>query len=356
MELIREFRRDDIPEVLELFRTAFLGNGKRAPGALETYFDRVFFDSPWYDPELPSFVHLDGQGTIIGFVGVQPRRMVLRGLRLRAAVATKLMVSPSAGAPLAAVRLLSRVFAGPQDLLLSDLSNDAGRRIWEGLGGETALLYSLQWQRPVRPARHSLAWLHARGVPAVITGGLKPLGSAADALFARWDAAGFRKAFSGYTTEDLPPDLLATRFPELCSDRALRPEYDQRGLQWVLGVAQRNEPHRLLRQRLVRDPRGVVVGWFLYFLQRGGVSEVLQLVAARGAGEAVFHLLLTDAWGGGATMLSGRMEPGLVRELALRHCYFRQAGLWTLVYSRRGEVLDPIRSGSACLSRLEGEW
>ena len=356
MERIRAFRREDIPPVLELFRTAFLRTGKSVPMELDTYFDRVFFESPWYDEELPSFVHLDRSGRIIGFVGVQPRPLLLRGRRIRAAVATKLMAAPSAGEPLAAVRLLSKVFAGPQDLLLSDLSNDAGRRIWEGLGGTTALLYSLQWQRPVRPARHSLSWLHARGVPALVIGGLRPLGSVADAVVARIAAGRFRDAFPGYTTEDLPLSLLVARFPELSSDRALRPEYDEQSLEWLLRIAQKNEPHRVLRQRLVRDGHGELVGWFLYFLEPGGESEVVQLVAGKGAGDAVFHLLLADAWSCGAVMLTGRLEPNMVREMSVRHSYFRQVGPWMVAHSTQPDILEPIRSGSAFLSRLEGEW
>ena len=356
MELIRPFRREDIPSVLALFRKAFLEIGKSVPARLDTYFDRVFFESPWYDEELPSFVHLDRHGAVIGFVGVQPRPLLLRGRRLRAAVATKLMASPSDGGSLTAIRLLSKVFAGPQDVLLSDLSNEAGRRIWEGLGGATALLYSLQWQRPVRPARHSLAWLRARGVPSVITGGLRPLTSIADALIARLPAGDFRRSLPGYSTEELTPDVLIARFPVLAGDRALRPEYDARSLRWLLNVAQENEPHRGLRQRLVRDPRGEIVGWFLYFLEPGGVSDVVHLLAAKGAAAVVFDQLLADAWDCGAVMLSGRLEPGMVREMSLRHTYFRQTGPWTLVHSRQPEVLEAIRGGQAFLSRLEGEW
>jgi len=48
------------------------------------------------EADLPSFVYLDGGGSIVGFVGVQPRRLLLRGRRLRAAVATKLMVARAA--------------------------------------------------------------------------------------------------------------------------------------------------------------------------------------------------------------------------------------------------------------------
>lgn len=356
MEQIRAFRREDTPRVLELFRAAFLEAGKSVPANLETYFDRVFFESPWYDEALPSYIHLDRSGTIIGFVGVQPRPMVWRGRRVRAAVATKLMAAPSAGDSLVAVRLLSKVFAGPQDVLLSDLSNDAGRRIWEGLGGSTAPLYSLQWQRPVRPARHSLSWLRVHGVPRLITGGLRPLSAVADAIVARLAAGGLRQSPPGYTAEDLPLEVLVTQLPRLAGDRTLRPEYDERSLQWLLSVVRQNQPDHPLRQRLVRDPRGAVVGWFLYYLDPSGVSDVVHLLAGKGAAAVVFDHLLTDAWEHGAVMLSGRLEPGMVREMSLRHCYFRQTGPWTLAHSRQPELLEAIRSGSAFLSRLEGEW
>lgn len=356
MEQLRPFRWEDIPRVLELFRAAFLKAGNSVPDQLDSYFDRVFFESPWYDEELPSYVHLDRRGTINGFVGVQPRPMVLRGRPVRAAVATKLMVAPSAGDPLAAVRLLGQAFAGPQDLLLSDLGNDAGRRIWEGLGGSTVLLYSLQWQRPVRPARHSLSWLRVHGVPKVITGGLRPLSAVADAVVARVTAGGVRKLPAGYSIEDLSPDVLVAQFPRLAGDRALRPEYSERALQWLLNIVRQNEPQRVLRERLVRDSRGEVVGWFLYHLEPGGVSDVVQLLAAKGAAAVVFDHLLADAWDGGTAMLSGRLDPPMVREMSLRHCYFRQTGPWTLAHSRRHEVMDAIRAGNAFLSRLEGEW
>jgi len=355
VDLIRPFQREDIPAALQLFRGAFLRNGNRAPMALETYFERVFFENPWYDPDLPSYVHVSANGSIDGFVGVQPRRLRWRGRRLRVAVATKLMASPTA-TPLVAARLLGKVFAGPQDLLLSDNSNDAGRRIWEGLGGVMVLLYSLQWQRPLRPGRHALSWLRARGTPAIVTRGLQPLGSIADAVVARWGPMRARSASDGYSVADLPLDVLARRLPTLLAGRALQPEYDEPWLEWLLQIAQQNEPHRVLRRRLVSDDRQDPVGWFLYFLEPGAVAEVIQLVARKDAAPAVFDALVNDARTEGAAMLSGRLEPGMVREMSSRHCYFRQAEHCTLVHSKDREIRDAILGGNAYLSRLEGEW
>jgi hypothetical protein len=353
---IQVFRREEIPEVLALFRAAFVRNGNSGPGHLDTYLDRVFFESPWYDEELPSFVYRDRSGAIIGFAGVQPRPLLLDGRPLRGAVATKLMVSPTSGDPLAAGRLLKRVFAGRQDLLFSDLGTDAGRRMWEGLGGKTALLYSLHWQRPVRPARHVLAWLRARGVPGLIAGALRPLCAVTDGLMARWGARPGRAALAGHTIDDLPVDVMAAQFGTVCADRALRPAYDERALEWLLRVAQQNDPRRVLRRRVVRDARAEVVGWFVYLVEPGGVSEVLQLIARKGAADVVFQFLLADAWSAGAAMLGGRLEPTMVREMSERRSYFRQTGPWALAHAKDPAVLAAVLSGSAFLSRLEGEW
>src|SRR5947208_2126045 len=129
MEAIRAFRHEDIPRVAELFSSTFTHNGNSPLPGPDTYLQRVFFESPLHEEDMPSFVYLDARGSIVGFIGVQPRRLCLRGRRIRAAVATKLMVAPAARGSFAAARLLNRAFAGPQDVLFSDLSNDAGRRL-----------------------------------------------------------------------------------------------------------------------------------------------------------------------------------------------------------------------------------
>ena len=355
MDLIRPFERDDIPQVSQLFRAAFLHNGDHETATIEAYFAHVFFENPWHDDELRSLVHVTDSGSIDGFIGVQPKRWRFRGRRLRVVTATKLMTSSSA-APLVASRLLRRVFAGPQDLLFSDITNEAGRRIFEALGGATIPLYSLKWQRPVRPARHALSWLRAHGVPALFTHSLRPLGSAADTVLARWGPARSRSASDECSIDDLSLDVIAKHLPDLLANRALQPDYDTAWLEWLVGVVQETAPQCVLRRRLVRDAEQAPVGWFLYFVDPDGRAEVLQIAARKEARALVFDALLADAWSAGAAMLSGRLEPTMVREMSTRHCYFRQADHWTLVQTRDPEILATIASGNAFLSRLEGEW
>ena len=360
MDLIRPFQRDDIPAVQELFLRAFSRNGYHAPLAipLASYFERVFFDNPWYDDELPSLLHVNDGGAIDGFIGVLPKRLRFRGRPIRAIAATKLMAAPTA-APLVASRLVRHVLAGPQDLLFSDISNDAGRRIFEALGGAATLqLYSLKWQRPVRPARHALGWLEAHGTPRLVARSLRPLAAMADTALARWGPATVRSrsASDGYTIDDLPLDVAATRLPDVLGGRALQPDYDTQWLEWLLGIAQQMDPRRVLRRRLVRDAQQQPIGWFLYFVEPGGMAEVLQLVAKKGADAPVFDALLADARSAGAAIVAGKLEPSMVREMSARHCYFRQSEHWSLAHTKDPEILRAILDGNAFLSRLEGEW
>jgi len=354
VDLIRPFQRDDIPDVVKLFRWAFQRNGTHTDGELLSYFDRVFFENPWADDDLPSWVHVDDGGVLDGFIGVQPKRLRFRGRPVRAITATKLMAAPTA-TPLVASRLLRRVLAGPQQLLYSDIANDAGRRIFEALGGCTIMLYSLKWQRPLRPVRHAISWLKARGAPGAVTRLLGPIGSVADAVLSRGGPTRSPAVPDGYSVEDLPLTLLAQRLPDLVAQRPLYPEYDERWLEWVLSIAQQTIPHAVLRRRLVRDAAQSPAGWFLYFFEPGGSAEVLQLVARKDAHAAVFDALLADVRDAGATIVSGRLEPSMVNEMSARHCLFRRADHWTLVRTSDPEILGTIAAGRGFLSRLEGE-
>jgi len=58
----------------------------------------------------------------------------------------------------------------------------------------------------------------------------------------------------------------------------------------------------------VRD-RERLLGWYLYYAQAGGVSEVLQIAARDGSFDRVLLRLLADAWRHGAVAVRGRLRP-----------------------------------------------
>lgn len=349
---LRAFRRDDIPDVVALRQQVFRFSERRSAGVLGAYFERIFFHHPWPDEELPSWVHEDASGRVTGFLGVMPRRMLWRGQAIRTAVATQLMVEPQSRGLVG--RWLVRAFlAGPQDCSLSDTANDAARRIWESLGAGTSMIHSLVWLRPLRPCRDLTSRL-AHGLAA--RGALyaaRPLVAAGDAFAARRAGGAARKPAG--TIQPLTPALMLAHL-DVLGGRALRPAYEAGALDWLLEQAAEKRQFGTLERALVRDPSGEVAGWFLYFLNPGGASQVVQLAARPAAQALVLQHLFHHAWSRGAVTVAGRLEPALVPDLATLGCGFRRDGPWVLIHSRRPELMPAVERGDAFLSRLEGEW
>lgn len=352
---IRVLTERDVPAVAALLRRVYPEHGWTSESACEAYFRRILFDNPWRDLELPSWV-AEERGRICGLYAVLPRRMVLRGRPLRVAVGCQFMVDPAKRHSLTALQLVKACISGPQDLTLADGANDQARRMWIGLGGTAPLLYSLHWIRPLRPARHLLSVLNQRRVlsPA-LTLAARPVAALVDALAARLRPNRFLEEV-GIADEALTSAAMLTHMRDMLNGSALQPAYDARSLAWLLEQAAGFLRHGKLRGRAVLDRQQRVLGWYLYYVQPGGVSEVLQLAARNGSFDCVLQRLLADAWQQGAAAVRGRLEPRFAQHLSDRHCWLRMEGPWTLVHSRRADVIDAIQQGNAFFSRLEGEW
>src|SRR5687768_2377800 len=97
---IRRFGEKDVPLVASLHRTVW-GSGSSALdlGPYYEYFSRVFLENPSRNTELPSLVYEEHDGRIIGFLGIVPRRMVMNGRQVLAAVSSQFIVDPTSCVP-----------------------------------------------------------------------------------------------------------------------------------------------------------------------------------------------------------------------------------------------------------------
>ena len=353
MSPVRPMLRSDIPALVQLRKRSFAESAQPSEEALARYFETIFLDSPFRDPELPSLVYQDGP-QVIGFLGVISRPMVFREMPVRVAVSTQLMVDPGRrGTP--GVELLRAFLAGGQDLSFADTATTEASRLWERLGGALCPFPSLVWRRPLRP------WRDAVGQR------VRSLGGRVAARIARpaFDLADRRAVRTRMDPAHLPaPRARAAPFDasvvvrlssNLEGGPALRPVYEPETLSWLLEQAGRR-PIGTLQRRLVVSDSGREIGWYAYFANPGGLSEVLQAGAAAGQSGSVLDVLLQDAHAAGAVALEGRFDPLWSREIAARYCTMRFAGAWTVAHARRAELLETIASGKAMLSRLEGEW
>lgn len=347
----------DLPRLVELYRRVF-GGGNGLPGAaLTSQLDQLLFRHPWRDDRLPSLVYEDAHGRVIGCLGVVPRRFSLDGRPIQAAVSHTFMVEPGRRAGLAGLELLQAFLTGPQDLSLAE-GSDLSRKLIEASGGWTSVLYSLAWTRPLRPARHALSILRRCGRSPAVAWILAPVCHAVDSIAPLLLPKVFRPPTSRLTSEPLEPETLVELLPAFCARRSLCPEYDPASLRWLFErLEQRAGPGRFVTT-LLREPSGRVGGWYVYCLNPGGTSSVLQVVAREDATADVLDHLFHHAWRHGALALSGQLDPdafpALSRKLGV--VLHQHGGAWMLMHSRHCEVLDAIHRGDAFLTRLEGEW
>jgi len=358
MSQVRAVTPDDIPGVVALVARVYPEKQHywRSRAECESYFREMLFDNPWRDPDVPSWL-AEEEGRVTGLYAVLPRRMLLHGQPIRVAVGCQFMVDPQRRNGLTWLQLAKACISGPQDLTLADGASDQTRRMWLGIGGAAPPLYSLQWIRPLRPARYVLSLLEERtAFSRPLAFAARPLAAAADAVAVRLRPNRFLGEESGFTEDALDPAAMLAHFPEVLHGNALQPFYDARSLAWLLDQVGRKTIYGTLRARAVLDGARRLIGWYLYYLRAGGVGEVVQLAACNGSFDDMLRRLLADAWRGGATAVRGRLDPRYLREISARHCWLRQEGAWTLAHSRRADVLAAFDQGRAFLSRLEGEW
>jgi hypothetical protein len=355
---IRPFVEGDIPRVARLHRTVFRTADPLDSKSLDgyhAYFRQVFLDNPLRDRDLPSLVYEEND-RILGFLGVVPRRMTMKGHRFRAAIGSQFVVDPTARFGRVAVRLARTFFEGPQDLSISDEANDVVRKIWEGLGGATSLLRSLHWTCPLRPATLAVATVRGRARLAPLAVPLGPVAAMVDAMATRIPHSHFhRDKPADSSTERLSAEAVLSHLSASEPGSHLHVEYDAATLRWLFEQVQRRTAGGSLHAAVVRMNRRII-GWYLYHLDRDRLANVLHVGAERGAVDNVLAELFYQANIRGAIAALGRLEPRYLQALSDTYCLFHRRGPWVLVYTRRSDLLRSFETEDALFSRLDGEW
>jgi predicted N-acetyltransferase YhbS len=356
---IRVFRHEDIPAAARLHQRVF-GQGEHADEEearrRETYLRQVFLGAGDYASPVLSRVY-EERGRIVGFLGIVPRDMQYMGKPILAAIASQFVVDHDSRFHMVGIQLLQEYLKGPQDLSVADEANNSARMLWEKFGGTTAFLYSLYWTRVLRPLAYALSLLRGRAGWGPCVAAARPVASVLDAMAAAVPGSPLRPLPTDVVGESPPDERLWSYLPEFCADHRLRPEYDLATWTWVLQRAQAKPGCGTFHRMAVKD-RGKIVGWYLYYLNPRGISEVVQMAAKPKCEEAVLNHLLQHAWQGGAAAVSGRLNPGWLPVLSERRehrCVFHR-GPWVLVHATRPDLTQVFSEGTAFFSRLEGEW
>jgi hypothetical protein len=185
---------------------------------------------------------------------------------------------------------------------------------------------------------------------------LIPLGLLIDRLVGKvW----LNKDFSAALLESLDGPMNPDEIPELLSrwnqDKALRPDYDRRGFEWILEMARQKEQFGEFVKHTVLNG-STVIGWYMFYARPLGVAEVLQVVAKPGSFEQVFRHLCSRALQHGSVALEGLVDPAVLRDLEKNKCLLFERNLTTIAHSENPEILNSMFRGEAFLTRLDAEW
>ena len=346
---IRPLEPGDLPAVASLYERVARSGSRTPPPGLAGHFAETLLDHPWADPELPSLVYEESGDEISGFIGCHVRRLVYEDRPIRLACGGQLVADPAARGHAVGFFLLRELLGGAQDLAITDTAVEATRRMWTRLGGQPSHLASISWFRLFRPLHFAADYLRNRPSHGISTRHGAPQRSRAQ------DEPPRAAPSVGVASEPLEPAELAHQAERLGASLRLRPAYDAPFLKWLFARLPEIESRGTLAARIVRRNDGRVLGWYVYYVRRGGISDVLQLFAEPRDVGAVVDDLFRHARGAGVALLRGRLEPRLLEPLAGRRCVFRYNGA-ALVHSLDERLASDVVGPAALLTRLDGEW
>ena len=351
---VRPFVEADIPQVAAVHRAAFRRPDDPGLPVYRDYFLRTFLDNPAGCGPISSLVYQDHDGRIVGFVGLVPRRVVFNRRQYQAVISSQFVVDPTSHVGLVALRLAKAYLEGPQDLSIADEANDLSRKIWEGLGGTTALLLSMYWTRPLRPARLVVSSLRARRLLAPFAIAASPFAMAADGVAARLPGSPLRQRAPSTAAESLDGRTAVAEGPAFCGDHAVAVEYDTRTFQWLIDRTRTSTNRRVLNA--VVKNGSTTLGWYIARFEEDGACELAHLSASPSTIHEVLDHLFYQAWQQGASSVTGRLEPRFMQALSDKYCVFHRRGPWLLIKTHIPELRHAFESGASCFSRLDGEW
>jgi hypothetical protein len=353
MTEIRPLERDDVPAVLRLLQTHM-----RSWTLDRRAFEGLLLDHPWADPELPSLVAVGPGDEIVGFTGVQARRLRFDGRAIRAIHSGHGIVKPGERGGALGALLIGRALKGPQDLTWSDGAADTVARVFTTFGGQLDHARACDWLLVLRPVSWARGLVAAAARRRVASRRVVPVGAVPfQALGPRVIPKAFPERPTGVSGEDATPATIVEHLPAITKRLRLWVDHDEAHLEHVFGLVRHFKGLKSfqgpLHCRLVRAGERPL-GWYAYVARRGGPSRVLHFCAPERDADAVLGELIEHARAQGSAALAGRAEPHLQRALHGRLAILGYARQPTIL-TKDVELSAALATGSSLVTRLDGD-
>lgn len=344
---VRPLDRADLPQVKALL-DSHLGEW----GGDASLLASTLIDYPWADPEMPSLVAVGGERRIVGFLGVQVKRLRVGERTISGACASHFVVAPEHRRTRTGAALMTALLAGPQSATWTDCANERVVQMGRVAGGHIDHARAFDWMIAIRPLRWTAAVAAVTMRRRLGRSDLPVAAFPLQALRPGIVRARFPQPDTGVFGEYADAVAIASNLAQLSEGFELRVDYGEEYLRHLFAQVERARGD--LTVRMVRR-NGTPIGWYAYVPQSRRVTRVLHVAASPQQVEDVFAEMTMHAAGEGAAVLTGRAEPHLRVPLHDRYAvlgYARQP----MFHSRDREVRAALGSSSALFTQLDAEW
>ncbi|MEX0593682.1 MAG: hypothetical protein WD115_02820 [Balneolaceae bacterium] len=354
MSEIGALRRDEIGKIVSMTQDYFPGSRNVSPASIEKAIHDLYFHSILSETQFPALVSRSENGEVEGFLGVRTSRYTYMGRTVVVTNCHHLMATEPARSQLVPMKLLQHFLKGPQDLSFADGAIEATRYLWERLGGVVSHADSLYFKTPLRPVSFATRNLF-KSMRPTLRNRINSVSSGVDTAGRLLSIPLFHRKKPTIRMEELSADRLIEGLDKLARNYTLFPVYDSRKIDDLFSLLEHEQRFGTLQKVGLYSDRDDILGWFLYYSNKGGVCEVIQAVSLPGY-ESLLHDAITwHAWSRGGVELCGRLMTTQLKSPLATRSICMPGRMWTLIHSRDCEMKNSIHSGRAFLTRLEGD-
>ncbi len=350
---VRLLRGEDIPQVADLFRSAFRNRRGASSALLESHLVRLFLEHPHYSEDTASLVYEGASGEVAGMLGVLPLRMRFDDTALDGSIISAWMVKDRTRDAHASVLLARSHLKRGHALSLSDTASRTSVEFHAALRFDFSAAHCMQWMKPL----NFLACgsdLVARSVgldPPAIRAAAHTVERVARHVVRKRGA----RTLDGWRMQDVPLEVFAHSYLSVIRRYRLRPDWSIPDVAWMLRLASERKSCGTLRMCEARDGAGELAGACAYFEIPRGRAEILQVLARPRAEEGVLLALIEKVRREGSAYVCGRVDPAVTRGLFRIPGVFYRHGSGTVIRARTPDIFPAFVSGEGLVGGLVGD-
>ncbi|CAM5565021.1 hypothetical protein MAUB1S_09476 [Mycolicibacterium aubagnense] len=348
--MLRPMNVDDIPAIRVIFKQVFRPNSKDCNENFDRYFQKLFFDNPYYDPEIGSVVHENERGEIDSALSILPVPYVVDGQSVMGRLLCAFMMKPEAS-PRGAAELSLSIRPSEKTINFSDTAAPVSLRHFEALGGVTLGAHALGWTRIFQMASY-VAIIAARRHP-VLGSLVTSTGRMLNPLFPLPPVKKIAKSHA--SVKEITQDEAVSLIPDLLQSYSAHPDWTEKDLHWLLHMAEENRVAGALRFFAINDPAGTPTGFFCYYSRPNGMVEVLNVITKAGTERQAINVMLFHLQEQGHVAAQGRVDPRYLSALSQQSNMVFRHRANVCVTTARTDVLNAVERNNMFIGGLAGE-